>query len=307
MDLEALLLGSGRVLTSADLRRTISRRRLDRALRTGELVRLHPGIYACGPNADQPAVRWRAALAYLQWHGVLSHSTGLAAHGLVGPHIAGPVHVVAGRDCHLRSDPSLVIHRRVGFTMSDAVPVSRHGLAALPLERCLVDGWQQRSFTHRREALILAVRERRTTSADVQRALHGVAVADRGHLEHLLELLAVGCHSELEIWGHLHIFTAAGMPTFTRQHRVAVDGAAYFLDLAHIESKTAVELDGWRYHGDREQRDRDLRRDACLAGAGWLTLRYSSSRLHGEPLAVRREVLAVIAARSLTPLTSLSA
>ena len=71
-----------------------------------------------------------------------------------------------------------------------------------------------------------------------------------------------------------------------------------YVDLAHFASKTAVELDGWQFQGGREQRDRDLRRDAQLAAAGWLTVRFTAARLRGDPDGVRRQVCAIIAVRS---------
>lgn len=298
MHLEALLAAHGRVLTAAQLRSGLSRFRRDAVLRTGELVRLHPGVYACGPSADQPEVRWRAALAYTGWRGALSCETGLAAHGLVVPEARSRVHVVTGRDRRWRNEAGLMLHRRTGFEVSAAGVLRRDGLAVLPLERCLVDVWHPESTVDRRAAVITAVRARRTTPAAVRRALAGVAIADRAQLVHLLDLLAAGCHSELEIWGHQHVFTAPEMPAFVRQLRVVAGGAVHYLDLAHPDSRTAIELDGWRYHGSREQQEADRQRDARLAAAGWLSLRYTSVRLHREPAAVRLEVLAVIATRS---------
>lgn len=296
VDFDALLVERDFVLTSAELDRGLPRRSRDRAMRSGALVRMHPGIYACGAMADEPIIRWRAALAYTRWRGALSSCAGLRAHGMQLV-LAAQVQVVTGRDQQLRGDGGLVVTRRAGFDLRTADV--RHGLAVLPVELCLLDAWQQpRLRPSRREILIAAVSDRWTTPALIRRAAVGRAVADRAGLGRLLELLAGGCQSELEIWGHEHVFTAPEMPQLARQHRVITAGATYFLDLAHVETKTAVELDGWRYHGSREQRDRDLRRDARLAGAGWLTLRYTHVRLHQEPMAVRREVLDVIAARS---------
>jgi len=88
------------------------------------------------------------------------------------------------------------------------------------------------------------------------------------------------------------------MPPFARQFRVRLRGSVRYIDLAHVASKTAVELDGWQFHGGPEQRDRDLRRDAQLAAAGWLTVRFTAARLRGDPDGVRRQVCAIIAARS---------
>jgi very-short-patch-repair endonuclease len=61
--------------------------------------------------------------------------------------------------------------------------------------------------------------------------------------------------------------------------------------------RLAVEMDGAAWHGSREQRERDIRRDALLATVGWQTLRFSFARLTGAPDDCRREIRAVHAAR----------
>src|SRR5450759_3341255 len=106
-----------------------------------------------------------------------------------------------------RGDARVVVHRRAPFDSDDADVVRRDGLAMLSIERCLIDKWQLRSPERRRAELITAVRGRRTSVERVRAELAGVAIPDRAELEQLLELLAAGCASELEIWGHLHVFT----------------------------------------------------------------------------------------------------
>ena len=301
MDIEPLLVAHGRVLIAAQVNDALSRRQRAAALRTGVLVRVHPDVYACGPGADDLTVRWRAALAYTGNRGALGYVSGLAAHGVTPALIDDPVHVVTSRAVGLRGDARVVVHRRAPFDSDDADVVRRDGLAMLSIERCLIDKWQLRSPERRRAELITAVRGRRTSVERVRAELAGVAIPDRAELEQLLELLAAGCASELEIWGRLHVFTGvtgAGMPPFARQSRVTLGGSVRYIDLAHFASKTAVELDGWQFQGGREQRDRDLRRDAQLAAAGWLTVRFTAARLRGDPDGVRRQVCAIIAVRS---------
>ena len=112
-----------------------------------------------------------------------------------------------------------------------------------------------------------------------------------------MRLLAEGCQSELEIWGCLNVLQAPGMPRFTLQHRVVVAGRTFFLDAACEEVRLAVEMDGAAWHGSREQRERDIRRDALLATVGWQTLRFGFTRLTGSPDGCRHDIRAVHAAR----------
>ena len=55
-------------------------------------------------------------------------------------------------------------------------------------------------------------------------------------------------------------------------------------------ARVAVELDGAAFHGSREARERDLRRDTALAAAGWIVLRFSYARLIADPDGCRREI-----------------
>ena len=82
------------------------------------------------------------------------------------------------------------------------------------------------------------------------------------------------------------------MPPFVQQHPVAVAGRRMLLDAAYEEVLLAVEMDGAAYHGSREQREDDLRRDALLASLGWQILRFSYRRLTSAPKACRRDIRA---------------
>jgi very-short-patch-repair endonuclease len=98
------------------------------------------------------------------------------------------------------------------------------------------------------------------------------------------------------------VLQTPGMPSFTLHHRV-VDSRPFFLDAACAEVRLAIEMDGAAWHGSREQRERDIRRDALLATVGWQTLRFSFARLTGSPDSCRHDIRAVHAARlrSLRP------
>jgi very-short-patch-repair endonuclease len=87
------------------------------------------------------------------------------------------------------------------------------------------------------------------------------------------------------------------MPSFTQQRRMTVAGQTLFLDAAYDDVQLAVEMDGASWHGSRQQRERDIRRDALLATIGWQTLRFSFGRMTTAPDACRRDIVAARAAR----------
>ncbi|MGX5653152.1 endonuclease domain-containing protein [Geodermatophilus nigrescens] len=125
----------------------------------------------------------------------------------------------------------------------------------------------------------------------------GAGGRGRAELAALVGLLADGCRSELEMWGCLRVLRAPGMPPFTQQRRLTVGGETFFLDAAYDEALLAVEMDGAAWHGSRDQRESDIRRDSLVATAGWQTLRYGYRRLTTAPDECRRDVLAVYRAR----------
>jgi very-short-patch-repair endonuclease len=82
-----------------------------------------------------------------------------------------------------------------------------------------------------------------------------------------------------------------------QQFRLLLTGRWIRLDAAYPDALVAVELDGAAFHGSREARERDLRRDTALAALGWVVLRFSYVRLMADPDGCRREIEAVVRAR----------
>ena len=146
--------------------------------------------------------------------------------------------------------------------------------------------------------MITGVRRRICSPGELRYELtRRTGLRGRAELIRLVDLLADGCRSELEIWGCLHVLRAPGMPTFVHQRRLAIGPQTFVLDAACEESMLAVEMDGAAWHGSRTQREADIRRDALVATAGWQTLRFSFARLTRAPDTCRQEILAVHTAR----------
>lgn len=93
------------------------------------------------------------------------------------------------------------------------------------------------------------------------------------------------------------MFTGPGMPRFERQTRLRAAGRTYYLDVFAPDERVDFELDGAQWHTRPAQREADLRRDALLAAQGILVVRFTHHRLVHEVDAVRRDILAILAAR----------
>jgi very-short-patch-repair endonuclease len=72
----------------------------------------------------------------------------------------------------------------------------------------------------------------------------------------------------------------------------------YEVDFAIRQHRLILECDGWDVHGrDSRQFERDREKDAVLAAAGWLVLRFTWLRITRQPNWVASTIRSVIAAR----------
>jgi very-short-patch-repair endonuclease/predicted transcriptional regulator of viral defense system len=283
-------------ITRPELLTSVSRQTVDVWVARGKLVRLQPGVFAL-PSA---AGHWRpciAAALAVRKAGVASHVTALALWELI-EHPPGPVHLTVDLNQSWRGTTGVIVHRSAGV---DAERRRVDGLSVTSVERSLVDAWGRPAPLRRqdvRTAMISAVRRRMCMPRDLQFELgRRPRLAGRAELARLIGLLADGCQSELEIWGCLQVLRAPGMPAFVQQRRVVVNGEAFLLDAAYDEVKLAVEMDGAAWHASRQQRERDIRRDALLATIGWQTLRFGFNRMTTAAEACRRDIRAAYEAR----------
>jgi very-short-patch-repair endonuclease len=297
VDLRSLLDPDGAVRI-ADLAARTGSTSVTRWIREGRLVRLLPHVVVL----PEVGGRWRtrAAAAVLSTGGLLSHTSALALWDLVEP--GGRVHVSipAGRRAPEPVD-WLTVHR-TGHLPSRR----RAGLPVTPPARSAADAWgiahatggSPAAVDAARGAVITAVRTGLATARELRAELaRRPQLPGRAALFELLSLVAAGAHSELEIWGLLHVVDVPGLPPCRRQLRVSLPRGHAVLDVAWPEARLAVELDGAAFHGSPEQRERDLRRDAALAAQGWLVLRFSYRRLTREPDVCRAEIAAVYRSR----------
>ncbi|MEU8211602.1 DUF559 domain-containing protein [Micromonospora sp. NPDC049044] len=309
--LHALLVRQNGLVTRQDVLRVAPAWTIQTAWRAGRLVPVLPGVYVDPAlirdrDADlailarvEPALARRAALAYAGGRAALSRLTALDVWGLRRQPPGEPVHLDLPNGSGLRTKPHLVVRHRSDFAIAPPQVVTRAGVPVTRLDRTLVDCWPLLEPVDRPGSLIRAVNDRLTTPQRLFAAVAEVPrMNDRVTLRRLLDRLAAGCRSPLEIWGHDHVFIGPGMPTFTRQARVRVGGRTIYLDMFAEAERVDIELDGATSHGDPAEREIDLRRDALLATIGILVVRFTHRRLTADPVQVRRETLAILAARS---------
>jgi len=299
-DIQHLLDAAGGAAPRPWLRRGgIPRSAIDHEVRTGRLVRPFPRSLVRPWDADDLAQRENAALISVGDPVLLSHLTALRRDGLwdalrdLPPD--PPVHlsVLASRAPAKRD--GIVLHR-----VTELPPWRRTagGLPAASSAHAVASSWPLLSEQDRRAAAIVAVRKRLVTPEQLRTATGRLTrMAGRKDLLNLVDLLAAGCESELEIWGRTAVFDVPGLDHGVAQRWIQAWGRRYRLDRAYEDERVAVEMDGDTYHSTREQRERDRRRDSALGSIDWLTLRFSRDRMFKDIAGVRAETLATLAAR----------
>jgi len=284
-------------VTRSDALSVVPRHVIAHAVRRGQVRTAFSGVLLSAELADSRLARLRAALLRAGPDAALSHLSALEVWGLPGPRCRD-IHVTTGPGRRLRV-AGLVSHRREGFVAGPPQAMVRRGLLVTALEQSLVDSWPLAADDAQRAPLLEAVGRRMTTPERVGAVLRTSAPQQSGRaaLLALLGKLEAGCRSELELWGHDHVFNGAGLPRFERQVPMRIGRATIYLDLLHRPTATNFELDGAKWHGGYTQRERDVRRDATLATLGIQVVRFTHDRLVLEPAAVRREVLAILTRR----------
>lgn len=295
-DLLAVAQSHGGLITRLQALELGGRHVVDDAVNDGVLLRLHPGVYVTADARIDRRLLHQAALAYLP-DTALSHLDALDVWGFEVPGETA-IHLTAPHSHRSVADPALALHRRRGFVAEAPDVLERDGLRVVRLERALVESWALVPEVGRRAPIITALRERRTTVSRLTAVLDdNPRLVGAGVIRQLIALVAGGCHSELELWGHDRVFSDSRLPPSVRQYAVAIRGRPVYLDRYFPAEAVDVELDGAAWHGRPEQRERDLRRDAALLAQGILVVRYSHRRMFAEPEAIIHELVDILARR----------
>lgn len=120
-----------------------------------------------------------------------------------------------------------------------------------------------------------ALRNRAATLEDMHAALDAVPMRDGNRqVRRLLHQSREQPWSALERDAHL-MLDAAGIKGWKGNHELVIDGQRFFVDIALPDAMIAIELDGYRYHSDRETFRADRVKQNLLALRGWTVLRYT--------------------------------
>lgn len=266
-------------LLDAGLSPTVMRNRV----RSGQLIRLHRGVYAVGHTRLRREGHWLAAVLAVGPGAVLSHRDAAGLHGLrPANHAQTDVTTTA----QPRSVPGIRLHRTRTLDAHDVTTVA--GIPVTTVARTLLDLAGTVPHDHLAKAIKEAERNRTFDLRKVEAAMARTrGRRGRGHralkaaiAEHAA-LAGSRTRSSLED-AFLPLILRAGLPLPSTN--ALVEG--FEVDAVWRAKRVAVELDGWQDHGTRRAFERDRARDAALVAAGWRVVRFTHRQVTQGPDAV---------------------
>lgn len=272
----------GGVAGGAELKRLTSRRKVERALRDGDIVQVAHGKYA-SPTADE------ARRAAHRLSAVVTGRSAAAAHGLPMKTQPELPEVTVPRNRKVARE------RREGVDLSwrDIPPgdvsngVLRVGPAVidcarrLPFDEALAiaDSALRQGLVGRTTLLRLADQVPTTGREQALRVAREASGKPSNPFESVLRAIALDVPG-LDLQPHV-LITEGGL-------RVAPD-------LVDVERRIVVEAESFAFHGKRKALKRDCERYTALVLAGWRVIRFAWEHVMLEPEYVHACLVAVAA------------
>lgn len=266
----------GRVTTEQLLAAGLGRGAIAHRVKSGRLHPRHVGVFAVGHAGDVPLGRETAALLACGEDAVLSHRSAAAVLGLVEPDGDAPVDVtLVGRQVRR---PGIRGHRVRSLDARDVQVVA--GLRLTSVARTLLDLAEDVTLGELERAVADALVRRLVTPAELtavvrrspgRRGARAVS-AVLGH-----EGGPAFTRSEAER-RFLALVRAGGLPPPEVNARLC----GYEVDFLWRRERLVVEVDGYAFHATRAAFERDRRKDADLADAGFAVRRVTWRQLAGE-------------------------
>jgi very-short-patch-repair endonuclease len=254
--------------------------RIDRAMRAGQLHRIHTGVHAVGHRALSDHGRWLAAVLACPTAAVLSHHSAAMLHGLpVSDN--GLTRVSTAR--HVRR-PGFDTHRA---HLAPPERTVRHRIPVTSVARTLAD----LAHTLDEQSLHRTIREAQFKGlfeeTNIQDAL------TRRPTRRLKDYLGDDTltQSELED-AFLKLCRRHKIPTPQTQF-----GTNPRVDFIWHAERLIVEVDGWKAHRTRIAFQNDRTTTNALLLAGYLVLRYTHDDVTRRPRLVAAQVSAARGAR----------
>jgi very-short-patch-repair endonuclease len=253
---------------------------IDHRCRSGQLHRVHRGVYAVGHRGLGQEARWLAAVLACGETAVLSHRSAAALWGIRFGELFRP-EVTTGHD---QRQPAITTHRG---RLAPGDRTVHRGIPTTSPSRTLVDLARLLD----RDELIRALKE-----TMVRRLYDAKALEDalrRRPSKTLADLLIeVSVTQSMLEDRFLAMCTRHRLPAPRTQHRI---GAKSY-DFAWPQHRVVAETDSWLAHANQISFQADRTQSNALQLAGWLVLRFTWA-----DLTRRSRSTAAVVRRALEP------
>jgi hypothetical protein len=182
----------------------------------------------------------------------------------------------------------------------------KSGVPVTSVERTLVDLGAVVSVARLEAVAVEALRGRLTSVARLTKRVEALEERGRSGPRHLRRLLhawgpdAAPPESVLE--SRLRrLLDRYSLPAGEPQMEVCDGGFRARVDLAYPEARVAVELDGYRWHGDKVAWRADLVRRNRLTRLGWRVLHFTWKDVTTESGRVAEEIRSALHLSSISP------
>ena len=257
---------------------------LSRGLRSGELRRLHQGVFLVGDLELTRERRWRGGVLACGVGALLAYWSGATLWDLARDD-RGLTHVIAPGGSRV-DVPGIAKHRARNLHPEDYAEVN--GIPVTSVARTLLDLAPLMRPARLARMLEDAERRRILDAAAVVR----VCDRNRGHrgARRLLAALrrlgpVPDVRSPLErMFAEFCPRHGIPMPSFN------VVVAGHVVDAVWQRQRLVVELDSWEHHRSRDAFEQDRKRDAVLLVNGYRVMRITWRRLRYAPAAVAAQL-----------------
>ncbi|MGW4098785.1 DUF559 domain-containing protein [Mycobacterium sp. NPDC004974] len=265
----------------------LSQDAVNRRVRSGKWLRCSPGVYFADDRPFTESARVRAAV----WSaGPNAAASGLAAAWWheVTKYPPDTVEVTIPRTGHHPQRHGVRLRRR---DLDPADIVERRGLRVTALPLTVVEAAARRGGGAK---LMDSALQRHTELRDLWRAhlrnkgRHGSPAARR-----LLIAASDGARSEAERL-LIKLLREARITGWKANYRLS----RYVIDVAFPAHKVAIETDGWAFHSDQEDFQKDRVKQNEIALMGWQVLRFTWLDLTEYPQRVIAEIRFAMECRS---------
>lgn len=239
---------------------------MQRRLRSGELVRIYPGIYSLGTPDVQTRLRGldlRCGESVIVYLGTAAAMFGFDTEGVTDLHVLNPTGHL------LRDHDGLKVHP--AWTAVEVARSLRRPRALATLDAAL------RSGTCDRHQLRLA--------AKAQCGRRGIVA-----VRELIALARPEAESPMESEARL-VMVDGGLPDPLLQYEILDrDGLLWRVDFAWPNQRLAVEYDGFNWHSSPDALRRDRHKRAALEEVGWRVLSIVSDDVRRRPEVMLRRI-----------------